>query len=212
MVWYYACNVQYMRLLAIILLLLGSCYAQGQGAPVLDFYASTDGNFRFVYPDNFDLLVGDGILKRTQGRHVGVPVCDTRTALACVIYPAERFQGTNFEAAAFSVNRLASISTAGDCMEYSDRTTTPNAERISVTSVSIGGYPYRYASTATTVTGHSQSVQRFRVFQNESCYELRVAVSLSDTPPNSENKFKSTDADAVNNSLKRILSTFAFTR
>ena len=40
-----------------------------QGPPALDTFNSPDGTFQFVYPETYELLVGERILKATQGRH-----------------------------------------------------------------------------------------------------------------------------------------------
>src|ERR1700733_1763896 len=83
----------------VLWLIFGTLCAIGQGAPPLDTFTSPDGTFHFVYPQTYELLVGERILKATQGRHQAISVCDFLTAIACVIYPVETEEETRFEAA-----------------------------------------------------------------------------------------------------------------
>jgi hypothetical protein len=202
-----------MRLFGLLLLLCGSIGALAQDMPAIESYMSDDGAFGFAYPDTYGLLVGDGIYKRTQGKHVGVSVCDSRTALACVLYPMERFQDTNFEAAAFSINRIPSVANEGDCLGYADRADPQSAQSVSASTVNIMGRDYRHVTTATKIQGHSQSAQRYRTFLKDACYELRVAISLSAVAggeSETEKEFNSSNSESVSGALSRVLSTFAF--
>ncbi len=202
------------RLFAISFLLLGSLYALGQGPPPLNVYTSPDGGFSFAYPETYELLVGERISKATQGRHVGIPVCDFSTALVCVIYPIERLENTRFEAAGFSVNGVPSATTERDCVEYTDRTAPSQGEPLSISSLSINGRMFRDVSATVTIAGHSQSAHLYRSFQKQHCYELRIAISLSELLPAPSlpawKALENADADKVRGSLRLILSSFRF--
>jgi hypothetical protein len=93
-----------LKLLNLGLLFLSSAAALAQGAPTLDVFTNPDGAFHFSYPENYELLYGERILKATQGRHPGFPVCDFSKSLVCVIYPVERLGNDKVEAAGFSVD------------------------------------------------------------------------------------------------------------
>jgi hypothetical protein len=201
-----------MAKLSLLFLLLGSLYAAGQNPPSLDLYTSTTYHFSFVYPYTYDLLEGEGILKRTQGKHVGIPVCDLLTAVACVIYPADNLQDPSFEAAAFSVNNISRGVTEQDCLGFADQLPRPGGEQLATEPVRLNGQLFRYASTTTTVAGHSQFAQRYRSFHKDRCYELRVAISLSDVAPAlspSKRALDNEDAKRACRSLELILSSFA---
>lgn len=199
-----------MAKLSLLFMLLGSLYAAGQNPPSLNLYASATYHFSFVYPDTYDLLEGEGILKRTQGKHVGIPVCDLLTALACVIYPADNLQDPSFEAAAFSVNDISKGATEQDCLGFADQLPRPGGEQLATEPVRLNGQLFRYASTTTTLAGHAQFAQRYRSFHNGRCYELRIAISFSDVAPAlspSEKVLDHEDAKKTHRSLKLILSS-----
>ena len=168
-----------MAKLSLLFMLLGPLYAAGQNPPSLNLYTSATYHFSFVYPDTYDLLEGEGILKRTQGKHVGIPVCDLLTAVACIIYPADNLQDLSFEAAAFSVNDISKGTTEQDCLGFADQSPRPGSEQLATEPVRLNGQPFRYASTTTTLAGHAQFAQRYRSFHNGLCYELRIAISFS---------------------------------
>jgi hypothetical protein len=202
------------KLRAIGFLLLSLVCARAQGAPTLETYSSPDGNFRFAYPDNYDLLVGERIAKATQSRRMGIPVCDFSTALACVIYPLERFENTNFEAAGFSVNGIPNVTSQSECLEYADKTAPPATKQLLISSLSINGRIFREVSTVGTIPGHSQSAHLYRSFEKDRCYELRIAISLSQVSPAppvpGRKPFENSAADNVRGSLNLILSSFRF--
>ena len=58
----------------VLWLVFGALSAIGQGAPPLDTFTSPDGTFHFVYPQTNELLVGERILKATQGRRQAISV------------------------------------------------------------------------------------------------------------------------------------------
>ena len=133
--------------------------------------------------------------------------------MACVVYPSDRFENLSFEAAAFSVNKIPAASTEADCLEYADQVALPRAH-LKTSSTAINGRVFSYASDTSTVTGHSQSVHLYRTFRDDRCYELRIAISLSEVLPVSPTAqgqpFTNSDAEDVRARLKRILNTFRF--
>ncbi len=188
-----------------------SSMAVAQEPPSLETFNSPDDAFQFIYPENYQLLVGDRILKATQGRHLAIPVCDFATALVCVIYPFDDVENTRFEAAGFSVDAGRGSNAEAECLAYSDRFSREHGDQVQPSSITINGLIFRYAAVKKTVAGHLQSLYLYRSFQKEHCYELRIAVSLSDEsgtpmsslPPDSE-------AENARQSLRLILSSFAF--
>ena len=200
------------KLSALLFLLLGSLYSFGQTPPSLDLYASGDNSFAFAYPDTYDLLEGDGILKRTQGKHAGIPGCDFLTAFACVVFPSDNLENSRFEAAAFSVNGIPET-TERSCVGFADQLPRPHGEHLAIESVFLNGQLFRYASTTTTTPGHFQSARRYRSFHRGRCYELRIAISLSDVAPSpspAKNVPEDKDAERALHSLERVLSSFVF--
>lgn len=194
------------------LLSLVSLAAVAQDAPSLETFTSPDETFQFIYPENYQLLVGDRILKATQGRHVAIPVCDFSTALVCVIYPFDEVVSARFEAAGFSVDTVRGSSAEAECLAYSDRFSRDHGDQVQPSSITINGLNFRYAAIKKTVAGHFQTLYLYRSFQKEHCYELRIAVSLSDdigAQPASPSPADA-EAESARQSLRLILSSFSF--
>jgi len=199
----------------LLLLLICSSFTLMGQAPTLDTFTSPDGTFRFVYPETYELLIGERMLRATQGKHVGIPVCDFSTALACVIYPIESSDDTNFEAAGFSVSSISGVGIESDCLAYADQPRSP-AERLELTSIVINDRVFRHAFMRKTVSGHSQAADSYRTFDRQRCYELRVQVSVSDQPEIQMTpqlrSLGNAKAENARESLKLILSSVVFQR
>jgi hypothetical protein len=199
---------------AVILLSISGGIAAGQ-APALETFTSSDGTFRFVYPQTYDLVMGERMLKATQGRHVGIPVCDFATALACVIYPFETRDETSFEAAGFSVRTVSGVTEESDCLTYADQS-GPLGQHFELTSMVINERRFRHALIRKTISGHWQEADLYRTFDRKNCYELQIEVSVLDEPDAPKTpKLRSlgaVKADDARESLKLILSSVVFER
>jgi hypothetical protein len=162
---------------------------------------------------DYDLLIGERMLKGTQGRHVGIPVCDFSTALARVIYPVESPDETNFEAAGFSVRTVSGVSAESDCLTYADQPQSPTG-RLELTSIDINDRVFRHALIRKTVSGHWQAADFYRTFDRHRGYELQIEVSVSDEPapqePPKSRSLGEAKAENARESLKLILSSVVF--
>ncbi len=200
------------NLLPLAVFLLGSLGALGQKPPDLETFTNPDGAFHFLYPANYELLVGDRMLKATQGRHVGIPVCDFSTAFVCVIYPLEELDDSRFEAAGFSVDGVPGVTSESDCLSYADPSVRTKRDQPRPSALNINGRVFRYVSSKRTIPGHTQFAHLYRTFRSGRCYQLRIAASLSDEqgvqPPSKS--AGNAEAESARESLKLILSTFAF--
>ena len=200
--------------LAALVVALASLSALAQGPPALDIFNSADGSFQFVYPETYELLVGERMLIGTQGRRTVFPVCDFSTALACVIYPVESERESRLEAAGFSVNIVPGIIHETECLEFADQLVRSRGTPLSPTSVLINSRIFRHVSTTKKLQGHTQSADFYRIFTLQKCYELQVQVSISDEPIAQKNVQPGSLGDAVANSaresLKLILSSVVF--
>ena len=185
-----------------------------QSPPSLETFTSPDGVFRFVYPETYELLVGDRILKATQGRQSALPVCDFSTAVACVIYPIESERETKLEAAGFSVDTIPGATNEPDCLAYTDQVAHSRTLDLSQTSISIRSRPFRHASATKKLPGHVQVADFYRTFTREKCYELQIEVSVSDDPAHRKagvpNSLGDATANTARESLKLILSSVVF--
>ncbi len=200
--------------IGVMLLSLGVLNAIAQ-APSLDIFTSSDGTFRFVYPEEYELLVGESILKATQGRNEGIPVCDFSTALACVIYPIQGSDDTRFEGAGFSVGWVPGVNSESECLSYADQRQAAEREN-ELTSVAINSLVFRHTSSKKKIPGHWQVADSYRTFKRGRCYVLQVEVSLSEgaSTQKASRSCSLGDARATNarDSLQLILSSFAFTQ
>lgn len=202
------------KLLSLGLLLVSSVGALAPRPPALDVFTNPDGAFQFSYPDNYELLFGERILKATQGKHLGFPVCDFSKALVCVIYPIERLNNDKFEAAGFSVSVVPVVIAESDCLGYTDQFARPNDEHSQRTSLSINHRVFDHVSARRRMDGHAQSSDLYRTFQKDRCYELRIDVSLSDEATAqqraSSKSLEEAMADSARESFKLILSSVVF--
>jgi hypothetical protein len=199
--------------LAIGLMLLSPLGALGQRPPALIVFTDPGGAFQFVYSENYELLVGERILRATQGRHAGIPVCEFSTALVCVIYPVERLEDTKFEAAGFSVHTLPSFTMEADCQSFKDRVAKLPGEELQPISLTINDRSYRHVIARKTVAGHSQSEHLYRTFHKDRCYELRIAVTVPEDgagSPSSSRSAAESEANSARESLKLILASVVF--
>jgi hypothetical protein len=203
-----------LTLTATVVVALSCLSTLAQGPPALDTFNSPDGTFQFVYPETYELLVGELILKATQGRDNALPVCDFATALACVIYPIESERETRLEAAGFSVDTVAGISNEADCLAFADELARSRGTQLPLTSVSIHSRVFRHASATKKLPGHLQSGDFYRILAKQKCYELRIEVSISDDPVPQKVSISNPLGDAMANSardsLKLILSSVVF--
>jgi hypothetical protein len=198
----------------VVVVLLSSLGALGQRPAALETFASPDGAFQFVYPENYELLAGERILKATQGRHAGIPVCDFSTALVCVIYPIEGQENSRLEAAGFSIDAVQSVTAEPDCLAYADRFERPHGEESQPSPFRMNGVLFRYASARRMTTDHAQYSDLYLTFQKERCYELRIAISLAGDlnaqQPSSSRSLEAAQVDRARESLKLIFSSVIF--
>jgi hypothetical protein len=199
------------RTAPILMALCSSTLAQGP--TTLETFKSPDGVFEFVYPENYELLVGERLLKATQGGHSALPVCDFSTAVACVIYPIQSERETKLEAAGFSVDTVAGAAEP-ECLAFTDKTGTSRTLNLSPTSISIRSRTFRHASGTKNIPGHAQVAEFYRTFAQQKCYELQIQVSVADDPahhkPSAPNSLPDSVANTARESLKLILSSVVF--
>ena len=203
------------RLIRVVVLSLSLSWlsSMAQGPPALETFTSPDGSFEFAYPESYALLVGEGILRRTQGRNSLLPVCNFATAVACVIYPIEGLAETRLEGAGFSVNRIAAAPTEADCLTYADQA-APLRGRPSLTSVTLHDRKFRHTTATRKLPGHVQTAEFYRTFSQQKCFELQIAVSLAGEPisrrTSPPGSLGDPGADSARESLRLILSSTVF--
>jgi hypothetical protein len=199
--------------IAALSLTLNWLSSTAQGPPALDTFTSPDGSFEFAYPESYALLVGDSILRATQGRNTALSVCNFATAVACVIYPIDGLAETRLEAAGFSVDKIAGAASENDCLTYADQIARSRGSA-ALTSVTLHERKFRHATATRKLPGHMQAEEFYRTFSQQKCYELQIAVSIEDDPVRHKaaplGSLGDPRADSARESLRLILSSTVF--
>ena len=183
---------------------LGGCSATAQVAAKPEAhertFVSRDGSFRFRYPASLVVCEKN---TRKKACLTYIPICDD-SAAACVAYPIARYQGYNFEGAAFSVSELPQADTQSKCFE----SMTPP-----VHTESWNGVEFQAGHQGSAAAGHGLSEYSFRRFSGGTCYELDINIatsSLGGDVPGAMKEFTQEDEDTVRAALGKILSSFEF--
>ena len=175
-------------------------------------FISPDGMFAFEYPNSLIKCERDpkqsGQWIPTRSCEAYMPVCTDAAStegatLVCIAYPAEKFSGTNFEAAAFSVNRLDAI-TAEGCLQVAEpRPATPHKEK-------VNGVTFDVFDVGGVGLGNWLAADAYRSFHQNRCYELDLRVAFTNIANFDPGTVKEFDSEAVNRSLRSVLNTFRF--
>ncbi|HJX83624.1 MAG TPA: hypothetical protein VJ723_04700 [Candidatus Angelobacter sp.] len=188
--------------------------AQSPRASHLKTFTSPDGVFRLAYPNGFVLSQGG------QSKSY-LPVCQ-ENGLACVVYPPARYKGTNFGAAALSVNEVKDATTETACFTFEAQQTVvdSNGQRNQTQEVSdkhptetINGTEFKTGVTGDAAMSHALATDIYRTFHAGKCYEMDINImqtSLGVYDPGTVRKFTQRDNRRVRNDLKKVLSSFTF--
>jgi len=185
--------------------------------PALTSFTSADAVFRVRYPkyllrcEHLDAENPD-VWSPESGCAASIPVCDNSghsgNVLACLAYPIAAFQGSELQAAAFSVSRLDNFGASECGQKWASRDTSGvHVER-------IGGMKFQAAKAIETETSHAAEHSIYRVFHQGACYELDVNLSMAlasafaaeDAP----RKLTSTEREKIKAGLTRALEGFRF--
>lgn len=160
----------------------------GRTSKKTSIFTSSNGDFRFAYPSDFQVCVRG---KTDPCRQSIIPVCQP-DALVCVIYPEAEFKDTSFGTAAFEVREVSSqqeMMTADVCVTpfpRKDSGIVSNWPEFLISAAHpveiIGDIEFVHGSDAGVAAGHSSSVDLYRTFRNQRCFELRV--TEAETDPN----------------------------
>jgi len=181
-------------------------------------FTAVDGAFQFSYFDDFQVCTAGKIESCIQSF---IPVCE-QDALVCVVYPAKRFEGTNFGAASFQVRE---IRTDREAMTP-DVCVTPYPQEVAAGVPSwpefmisarhpgemIGGVLFVHGLAGDAATSHSKSVDLYRTLHEKRCFELSVSETAtspaaSDPPMKTLTRKQAKELDA---SMSQILHSFRF--
>ena len=158
----------------------------GQTAQKTSTFTNSDGAFRFVYPADFQVCTRAKIDPCNQSF---IPVCEP-DSFVCVVYPAEQFKDKNFGAASFQVREILTeqeMMTADVCVtpypqKDGDRVSDWPGFLISAEHPVelIGGVQFLHGVRGGAATSHSLSIDLYRVFHKQRCFELSVSQTETD--------------------------------
>ena len=182
-------------------------------------FTSTDGAFQFSYPSDFQLCTTGKIDPCISQSYI--PPCED-DAIVCVVYPAKRSEGTNFGSAGLQVREIHTereMMTPDVCVTpYPTRSSAGVSEwpefLISARrpAETIGGVLFVHGVAGVAAMSHSSSVDLYRAFHGQKCYELSLSESesdpnVSDPPIKTLTPAQQKDMDR---SLSQILHSFRF--
>jgi hypothetical protein len=199
-------------------LVIGSSVLLGaqQSHPAKRTFTSPDGTFHFQYTASLVSCRRDQIQadrwKPEKSCEAYTPVCsdfggNSTTTIACIAYPARKMKGTNFQAAAFSVNELKESRDEAECLKMQG----PPFSVGKAHTEAVNGIRFTVTETDGVATGNLIEGQAYRSFHGDKCYELDIRIAFSNAA-DYEPATKSFDINTVRRDLKRTLCTFQFTQ
>jgi hypothetical protein len=131
--------------------------------------------------------------------------CDSSGTVACIAYPANRMKGTNFEAAAFSVNELKKVVAESECIKLDE----PPPHR-NVKDETVNGITFKVAESDGIAAGNFIDGHVYRTFHDGKCYELDIRIASSNIANHESGSVKSFDLGKVQRTLKPAVASFTF--
>ena len=179
-------------------------------------FTSQDGLFRFIYSGSLVSCEKDpGQPDRwtpDESCQAVIPVCsdvsgNSDNTAACVAYPATRIErGTDFEAAAFSVNILTDANTDRACLSVAE----PPPHVGTRHTETINGVKFSVTQTDGVAAGNLLDGYSYRSFHGKICYELDLRIAFSNIGNYDSASAKNFDLQEVRRSLKNVLVSFKF--
>ena len=182
-------------------------------------FTAPDGAFHFSYPKDFQVCTTDKMQSCGQSF---IPVC-AEDALVCVVYPAEEFKDTNFEAAAFQVREIfrQENMTADVCVTpypRKDGGTVSDWPEFLIFAKRpvemIGGVDFLHGVNGGAATSHSFGVDLYRALHRDRCFELSISEAATEPhvtdPP--MNTLTPAQRKKLDQTMSDILHSFRFTR
>ena len=132
--------------------------------------------------------------------------CDSSGTVACVAYPANEMEGSNFEAAAFSLSELKQARSEAECLKLDEP--APHAAHPQYQTVN--GVKFEVTETDGVAAGNLMDGYVYRAFHRRKCYELDIRIAYWNSANADPGTVKNFDVKAVHYRLKEVLDTFNF--
>jgi hypothetical protein len=180
-------------------------------------FTSPDGSFRFAYSDSLvscrrnpnqsDRWVPD------ESCEAYTPVCsdfscDSAGTVACIAYPIGTMKGSNFQAAAFSVNEIKEVKNEAECESLKE----PPPQVGKPHSEIVKGVKFAVTETDGVAAGNLIDGFAYRNFHRNKCYELDIRIAFSNLANYDPGTMKNFRLKPVQGQLKKVLDTFEFTK
>ena len=177
-------------------------------------FISPDGNFAFKFPNSLvrcerDSKQADRWMP-AESCESYIPVCSdfsgSRGAtIACVAYPPGGIKGTNFQAAALSVNET-NATTPDGCLNVAE------ANVRTLRKEEINGVTFTVIEAGGVAAGNLMDGEAYRSFHQNKCYELDIRIASSNIGNYDPGTVREFGRDAVYRNLKSVLNTFRFVK
>jgi hypothetical protein len=158
-------------------------------------FRAADGSFAITVPPLFRAISGTEL--QSAESLSGIPVC-ARTDLVCIVYPADDYKGTGFEAAAIEVKNTAATSAAACVLD--------GFTMQSSAGTGVGGANWAFRDTNSAVAGHKVTRNLSRTWHGNRCWELSVNIAQLDAG----HGFTRADYDEVALQLNSVVWGFQF--
>jgi hypothetical protein len=165
-------------------------------------YSNRDFGFTLRYSKDFTVCEGGLDYCEVTFRSY-IPVCDD-SAVDCFLYTGKEYEGTNFSAAALSVNVLRDKRTEQDCNEL-DIGQNPTKTKV------INGVRFHYGMGGYGGLGHWVSRAKYRALYDKVCFELAANVAGVNSANFEPGTIKEFDESKLDKQLDATVDTFRFT-
>lgn len=176
---------------------------------------SPDGKFRFEDDDSLVECKRDPHQSdrwTPDDCEASIPVCSdvscsSDATVACVAYLAGATkEGTNLQAAAFSVNEIKGANTEGKCLNVPEP--PPHVGRSHTEKVN--GVKFSVTEIDGVATGNLIDGYVYRNFHEKKCYELDIRIAYSNTGFSDPGTVRNFDLEEVHRRLRKVLGSFEF--
>lgn len=157
---------------------------------------------QFTYPGSYTLYAGAG----------QVPTNTCQSAVACVVYPRDRYAGTNFLGASFEERLIDGAKTRRSCLTPQMHADIPEFTVGKAPRV-INGVRFLHGTGVDDAASLYINTDLYRAFHRGRCYELSINLatnSFGSFDPGTVMEFTTQDDLRVRNELRTILDSFKF--
>jgi hypothetical protein len=169
-------------------------------------FTAADKAFTIRVPLTYRILTGEKLAVASELSPM--PVCQ-RSDLACFVYPAEHYAGTNLQAAAIEITLIDS----NDEQTCLNPVHLPHSPAISQALPFSGNYrlgdrDWKYAYWEGATAANRIAQETFRTWHNGRCYQL--AANIAETRAKTPAPFTDKDETDVYHEMGAILEGFRF--